>query len=45
MDDDQARCHERAVIVDGRSDTSILKVNLGPDDFIARRLQSGPTVA
>jgi hypothetical protein len=45
MNDDQARCHERAVIVDGRDDTSSLKANLGCGDSIAPRLQSGPTVA
>jgi hypothetical protein len=45
MSDDQASCHERAVIVDGRSDTSFLNAQPGPNDFIARKLQSGLTVA
>ena len=44
MNDDQARCHVRAVIIDGRTDT-LLKANLGSDDSIVRWPQSGPTVA
>jgi 5S rRNA maturation endonuclease (ribonuclease M5) len=42
---DQARSRERAVVVDGRNDTSSLKAHPESDDSIPRRLQSGPTVA
>ena len=45
MNDDQAGCHERAVIVDGRSDTSSLRSSLGSEDFTVRGLPSGPTAA
>jgi hypothetical protein len=45
MNDDQARCHKRAVVLAGRSGTSFLQAHLEPDDFIARGLQSGLTAA
>jgi hypothetical protein len=40
-----ARSHERVVIRDDRGEPSWQKANLGPNDFNADRLQSGPTVA
>jgi hypothetical protein len=45
MNDDQARCHERVVVLAGRGGTSFVQAHLQPDDFIARGLQSGPTTA
>jgi hypothetical protein len=45
MNDDEARCHERVVVLAGGGGTWFVQAHLQPNDFIAGGLQRGPTTA